>query len=317
MRPPIVPAPERVDDPGAGLGPLWLDEYLAAGLADLVRIRRRVHAHPELGHRESATTALIMRTLDADGIKARLYARRAPGSSPRSGPVSGWSACGRTSTRCPSPEATGLPFSSTLPDVSHACGHDLHLTVLLGAARALQRAGDLGGRVRLIFQPAEEVFPGGSHDVIAAGGLDGLTRLFALHCDPRLEVGLVGLKAGAITSTSDRGGAAHLRTRRPHLAPAPDHRPGVRAGHGDHRAARAADPAAGPAGGGRAGVGRGAVRRGRERDPAGGGAARHAADDGPAVLGRRRTAGAGSGRGTAGADSAPGSNSTTSAGCRR
>ena len=89
----------------------------------------------------------------------------------------------------PIAEATGLPYSSTLPDVSHACGHDVHLTVLLGAARALARAGDLGGRVRLIFQPAEEVFPGGSHDVIAAGGLDGLTRLFALHCDPRLEVG--------------------------------------------------------------------------------------------------------------------------------
>ena len=65
----------------------------------------------------------------------------------------------------------------------------MHLTVLLGAARALARAGDLGGRVRLIFQPAEEVFPGGSHDVIAAGGLDGLSRLFALHCDPRLQVG--------------------------------------------------------------------------------------------------------------------------------
>ena len=121
----------------------------------------------------------------------------------------------------PIAEGTGLPYASTLPEVSHACGHDVHLTVLLGAARALSRAGDLGGRVRLIFQPAEEVFPGGSHDVIAAGGLDGLTRLFALHCDPRLEVGLVGLKAGAITSTSDVvdlrvfGPGGH--TSRPHL----------------------------------------------------------------------------------------------------
>ena len=96
----------------------------------------------------------------------------------------------------PITEATGLPYSSTLPDVSHACGHDVHLTVLLGAARRWPGRVDLGGRVRLIFQPAEEVFPGGSHDVIAAGGLDGLSRLFALHCDPRLEAGLVGLKAG-------------------------------------------------------------------------------------------------------------------------
>jgi len=121
----------------------------------------------------------------------------------------------------PIAERTGLPYASTLPEVSHACGHDVHLTVLLGAARALARAGDLGGRVRLIFQPAEEVFPGGSHDVIAAGGLDGLTRLFALHCDPRLEAGYVGLKSGAITSTSDllelriAGPGGH--TSRPHL----------------------------------------------------------------------------------------------------
>src|SRR6476619_354125 len=70
MRPPIVPAPDRVVDLGAGLGPLWLDDYLRAGLPELVQIRRRVHAHPELGHRESATTAMIMRRLDADGIKA-------------------------------------------------------------------------------------------------------------------------------------------------------------------------------------------------------------------------------------------------------
>jgi amidohydrolase len=121
----------------------------------------------------------------------------------------------------PIAEDTGLPYSSTLPDVAHACGHDVHTTVLLGAARALSRADHLPGRVRLIFQPAEEVFPGGSGDVIRAGGLDGLTRLFALHCDPRLEVGYVGLKTGAITSTSDQvelrinGPGGH--TSRPHL----------------------------------------------------------------------------------------------------
>ncbi|HEY5877968.1 MAG TPA: amidohydrolase [Nakamurella sp.] len=220
MRPPIVPAPERVDDPGAGLGPLWLDEYLADDLADLIRIRRRVHAHPELGFRESATTALIMRMLDADGIKAAVLPS---GTGVIAEVGSGERLIGLRADidALPIGEATGLPFSSTLPDVSHACGHDLHLTVLLGVARALNQAGDLPGRVRLIFQPAEEVFPGGSHDVIAAGGLDGLSRLYALHCDPRLRVGLVGLKVGPITSTSDQielrilGPGGH--TSRPHL----------------------------------------------------------------------------------------------------
>lgn len=215
-----VPAPDQILDLGAGRGPLWLDDLLATDLASFVDIRRRVHAHPELGRRESATSALILRTLHADGIKADLMPI---GTGVIAEIGSGDKIVGLRADidGLPISEATGLPFASTLPNVSHACGHDVHLTVLLGAARALSRAGDLGGRVRFIFQPAEEVFPGGSHDVIAAGGLDGLTRLFALHCDPRLEVGLVGLKAGAITSTSDQlelriaGPGGH--TSRPHL----------------------------------------------------------------------------------------------------
>lgn len=218
--PPAVPTPDEVLDPGARRGPLWLDDMLRNDLPELVRIRRRVHAHPELGRRESATSALILRTLDADGIKATLMPN---GTGVIAEVGSGERVVGLRADidALPISESTGLPFASTLPNVTHACGHDVHLTVLLGAARALSRAGDLGGRVRLIFQPAEEVFPGGSHDVIAAGGLDGLSRLFALHCDPRLEVGYVGLKSGAITSTSDQlelrisGQGGH--TSRPHL----------------------------------------------------------------------------------------------------
>ena len=220
LAPPLVPDPDDVLDLGAGRGPLWLDDMLRTDLPELVRIRRRVHAHPELGRRESATSALILRTLDADGIKAKLMPT---GTGVIAEVGSGEKVVGLRADidALPLSESTGLSFASTLPNVAHACGHDVHLTVLLGAARALARAGDLGGRVRLIFQPAEEVFPGGSHDVIAAGGLDGLSRLFALHCDPRLQVGYVGLKSGAITSTTEQlelrisGPGGH--TSRPHL----------------------------------------------------------------------------------------------------
>ncbi len=118
-------------------------------------------------------------------------------------------------------EATGLPFESTVPGACHACGHDIHTTALIGAAQALVRAGGLAGRIRLLFQPAEEVMPGGSHDVINAGLLNGVERIFAVHCDPRLQVGKVGLRVGPITSTSDvielhlTGPGGH--TARPHL----------------------------------------------------------------------------------------------------
>jgi amidohydrolase len=93
--------------------------------------------------------------------------------------------------------------------------------MLLGAALTLASAPRLPGRVRLIFQPAEEVQPGGALDVISADGLDDVERIFALHCDPRLEVGYVGTRTGAITSACDmlelRLTSPGGHTSRPHL----------------------------------------------------------------------------------------------------
>jgi amidohydrolase len=121
----------------------------------------------------------------------------------------------------PMAERTGAPYSSTMPNVAHACGHDAHTAILLGTALALASAPELPVGVRLIFQAAEELMPGGAIDAIAAGVLTGVTRIFALHCDPRLAVGKVAVKQGPITSAADRleitlyspGG----HTSRPHL----------------------------------------------------------------------------------------------------
>lgn len=209
-----------VEDLGAGRGPGWLEGYLNKELPNLLVQRRQLHAHPELAHSESATSALILRSLQAAGIQGRLLPS-GTGVMAEIGSGVRLIALRADIDALPLHEATGLPFTSTLPGVAHACGHDVHTTALIGAAQALAAADQLPGRVRLIFQPAEEMMPGGSHEVIGTGVLEGVERIFALHCDPRLQVGRVGLKVGPITSTSDlieltlTGPGGH--TARPHL----------------------------------------------------------------------------------------------------
>src|SRR5689334_7067318 len=122
----------------------------------------------------------------------------------------------------PVPDLTQDPWKSTVEGVAHACGHDVHTAGLLGAGIALASVADrLPGRVRLIFQPAEEIMPGGALMAIKAGALDGVTRMFGLHCDPGVDVGELGLREGPLTGAADSldvrltGKGGH--TSRPHL----------------------------------------------------------------------------------------------------
>ncbi|WP_078323695.1 M20 family metallopeptidase [Mycobacteroides salmoniphilum] len=197
------------------------EHWLAENSETLIRWRRQIHAHPELARQEHATTEYVAARLAEAGLNPKVL----PGGTgitcdfgPEDGP--------RVALRAdmdalPMQERTGASYSSTVPNVAHACGHDAHTAILLGAAMALNSAPSLPSGVRLIFQPAEEVMPGGALDVVATGAMAGVTRIFALHCDPRLEVGKVAVRAGAITSAADTvevtlhspGG----HTSRPHL----------------------------------------------------------------------------------------------------
>ena len=117
-----------------------------------------------------------------------------------------------------------MPYRSVTDGVCHACGHDVHTTVVLGVGLVLARLreeGQLHRGVRLIFQPAEETSPGGAVDAISCGVLDGVSEVYALHCDPRTDVGQIALRVGPITSAVDQvtvtltGTGGH--TSRPHL----------------------------------------------------------------------------------------------------
>jgi amidohydrolase len=207
-------------DLGAGSGPSWLDSWLVRHHSDVVAWRRALHAEPELGRTERGTTARIARLLTDAGLEPRTL----PGGIGLVCDVGRGSRCVALRAdidALPLHEATGLPFASTVPNVMHACGHDAHTAMVLGAGLALASAPSLPGRVRLIFQPAEEIQPGGAMDMVADGATDGVDRIFALHCDPRLQVGRLGTRVGPITSACD-----HLEvaldspgghTARPHL----------------------------------------------------------------------------------------------------
>jgi len=206
--------------------PEFLSEIVAsvdAHLPELVELRRDLHAHPELSWQEERTTAVVADRLDAAGIglqligKSGLVAELGTGD----GPVVALRA---DLDALPIDDRTVAPWASTRPGIAHACGHDVHTAGLVGAGLALAeryRTTGLPGRVRLLFQPAEEVMPGGALEVIAAGALDGVSQIFSLHCDPGLDVGRIGLRAGPITGAAaslpvrltGRGG----HTSRPHL----------------------------------------------------------------------------------------------------
>jgi amidohydrolase len=202
-----------------------LDEFLAAHEAELIEFRRDLHAHPELGYHEHRTTRRVALRLAAAGLRPVILPKGTGmlvdiGSAADGGPLVALRA---DLDALPVSDEKQVPYRSTVPNVCHACGHDVHTTVALGAALFLARqaaAGRLRGRVRMIFQPAEEV-PGGALDVLAAGGIASADRIFALHCDPRLDVGKVGTRSGPITAACDKitvrvtGPGGH--TARPHL----------------------------------------------------------------------------------------------------
>ena len=189
---------------------------------DLLALRRDLHAHPELSWAESRTSETVVAALDGSGWDVQWL--EGGGVIADIGSGERLVALRADLDALPVDDLITDPWRSTVPGVAHACGHDVHTAGLVGAGLALAEVdarGLLPGRVRLLFQPAEEVMPGGALHLLAAGALSGVDHVFGLHCDPSLDVGRIGLREGPLTGAADAltvrvvGKGGH--TSRPHL----------------------------------------------------------------------------------------------------
>ena len=170
-----------------------------------VEIRREIHRHPELGFEEHNTQTIVERELDAIGVEHRRIATTGVvgivrGTLP--GHVTGLRA---DMDALPITEDSGEECASEIRGKMHACGHDSHTAMLLGAARALQESRDtFAGTAVLLFQPAEEG-PGGAQPMIDEGALDDprVEAVTMLHVDPRLHTGTVGITPGPVNAAAD------------------------------------------------------------------------------------------------------------------
>ena len=173
----------------------------------ICELRRQIHENPELSYEEVETSALMAKTLRSLGIEvqetvAGLHAVIGTLYGAKPGPTIAL----RTDMDALSiPEETDLPFKSKNPGKMHACGHDGHMSILLGTAMVLSALKDeIAGNVVFVCQPAEEKSPtGGAKAIVASGVLDGIDAIYGLHVWPTLPTGQIGVRAGAKMAASD------------------------------------------------------------------------------------------------------------------
>jgi amidohydrolase len=182
-----------------------IEEPSAPTRERVIELRRAIHRQPELGFEEHQTQALVEKELDAIGVEHRRLAQTGVVAVVRGALPGHVVALRADMDALPITERSGLPFASEVAGKMHACGHDAHTAMLLGAARELQAMRDrLHGTAVLIFQPAEEG-PGGAQPMIEQGALDNpkVEAIAMLHVDIRLPAGSISITPGPVNASAD------------------------------------------------------------------------------------------------------------------
>ncbi|WP_245602732.1 amidohydrolase [Solirubrobacter soli] len=189
---------------------------------DVVAWRRHLHRHPEISFHEHETSAWVAERLDGFGLTVERPTETSVLARLRTGRPGPTVALRADIDALPIQEESGVEFASERPGAMHACGHDGHTAMLLGAASRLAGAELPGGEVRFIFQHAEELAPGGARELVAAGVMEGVDFIYGCHLWTPLEFGKVAAVPGPFMAAADffelrisgRGGHAGL----PHTA---------------------------------------------------------------------------------------------------
>ena len=180
----------------------------ANGIRDeIVEIRRDIHMHPERGHQEFRTAGIIREKMKEFGVDEILT----PTETSTIAVIKGRKGPGKTVgiradiDALPVTEDTGLEFASVNEGVMHACGHDLHASMMIGNAKILCDLRDeFAGTVKVIFQHSEEIQPGGSREILATGMLDDCDAFFGMHVQPTEgDVGKIMIKSGPVCTSGD------------------------------------------------------------------------------------------------------------------
>ena len=190
----------------------------------LVKLRRELHQHPELGFEEHTTRKILINALQEQGFKVHGPVAKTgfyvdiEGSRP--GPAIAYRA---DMDALPIGDQKEVEYASKNEGKGHMCGHDVHSTIAFGIATLLkQNREELQGKVRVFWQPAEEINPSGAPEVIKAGILDEFDAVYGIHCDPRLESGSVCILSGMVSASFDKfditlKAPASMHSARPHL----------------------------------------------------------------------------------------------------
>ncbi|MFU8804530.1 MAG: M20 metallopeptidase family protein [Bradymonadaceae bacterium] len=186
-----------------------VEKKILARNKDLIALRRHFHANPELSQQEFETTKTLVERLQDLGLEVHvrpegngLYADLTPPDfDPETHPTV---AIRSDIDALPIEELNDVPYASQKEGIMHACGHDVHMATVTGTGMGLLSARDeLPGRIRLIYQHAEETVPGGALEMVAFGAVEDVDSVLGLHCDPELTVGKIGIREGAFTAASD------------------------------------------------------------------------------------------------------------------